>query len=53
VRAVGGVTCSGVGHDRSDGGSRRCAGGLLVVGSCPGSVADRVSQQTGAGAVRW
>jgi len=46
-----------VGHDRSDGGSRRCAGGMLGVGSCSGSaakcaskVADRVSRRTGAGA---
>ena len=57
VRAVGGATCNGVGRDRSGGGSRRCAGGLLVVGSCPGSAtecasaaADRVSRRTGAGA---
>jgi len=57
VHAVGGATCSGVGRDRSGGGSRRCAGGLLVVGSCPGSAAecastaaDWVSRRTGVGA---
>jgi len=55
VHAVGGATCSGVGRDRSGGDSQRFAGGLLGVGSCPGSVAecvskavDRVSQRTGA-----
>jgi len=37
VRTVGGATCSGVGRDRSGGSLRRCAGGLLGVGSCPGS----------------
>jgi len=49
--------CIGVGRDRSGGVSQCCAGGLLVVGSCPGSAAecvtiaaDRVSQETGAGA---
>jgi len=57
VRAVGGATCSGVGHNRSGGDSRRCAGGLLKVGSCPGNAAkcvskatDCVSRRTGAGA---
>ena len=57
VHAVGGATCSGVGRDRSGGGSRRCAGGLPAVGSCPGNVAkcvgattDRVLQRTGTGA---
>jgi len=40
-----------VGRDRSGGGWRCCACGLLVVGSCPGSAAaNRVSQRTGAGA---
>jgi len=41
VHAVGGATCSGVGRDRSGGGSRRCAGGLLVVWSCPGNATKR------------
>jgi len=43
--------------NRCGGGSQRCVGGLLVVGSCPGSAtecasaaADRVLQQTCAGA---
>jgi len=55
--AVGGATCSGVGRDMSGDDSRRCAGGLLGVGSCPGSAtecvskaADRVSRKIGAGA---
>jgi len=46
-----------VGRNKSGGGSRRCAGGLLGVGSCPGSVVecaskatDRVSRRKGAGA---
>jgi len=46
-----------VGRDRSGGGSRRCAGGLLIVGSCPESAAecaskaaDRVLRRTNAGA---
>jgi len=45
-----------VGRDRSGGDLRRCVGGLLVVGSIPGSaaesacaVADRVSRRTDAG----
>jgi len=49
--------CSCVGRDRSGGSSRRCAGGLLVVGSCPGSAAkcanamtNSVSRGTGASA---
>jgi len=51
VRVVGGATCSSVGRDRSGGGSRRCAGGLLGVGLCPGSAsADRVSRRIDAGA---
>ena len=51
MRTIGGVTCSDVGCDKSGGGSRRCAGGLLVVGSCPGNAtADRVSRRTDAGA---
>jgi len=46
-----------VGRDRSGGDSRRCAGGLLAIGLCPGNsaecasaVADRVSWRTGASA---
>jgi len=51
VRAVDGATNSGVDRDRSGSGSRRCAGGLLAVGSCPGNAAaDRVSWRTSAGA---
>ena len=50
MRPVGNATCNGVGRDMSGCGSRRCAGGLLVVRSCPGSAADRVSRRTGAGA---
>jgi len=41
--AAGGATCSGVDRDRSGGGLRRCAGGLLAVGSCPGSEAECAS----------
>jgi len=43
VRTVGGATCNGVGRDRSDGGSRRCASGLLVVGLCLGSAKEWAS----------
>ena len=39
-----------MGRDRSGGGSQRCAGGLLGVGLCPGSAANRVSRRTGASA---
>jgi len=46
-----------VGHDRSGGGSQRCACGLLIVGSCASNATecasaatDRVSRRTGAGA---
>jgi len=54
--AVDGATCSGVGRNRSGGGLRRCASGLLAVESCAGNavecttaVPDRVSQRTGVG----
>jgi len=49
--------CNGVGRNKSGGSSRRCAGGLLTVGSCQGSAVecasattDRVLRRTGANA---